>query len=73
MASFASHIHRVSQVVEAAKAHDRLVGVSGRSMIRNVQIARELGYLDLPQEMMVASFHHIVPSPSPGMSSQESR
>src|SRR5215207_6109635 len=47
VASFASHIHRVSQVVEAAKAHDRLVGVSGRSMIRNVQIARELGYLDL--------------------------
>ena len=53
VASFASHIHRVSQVVEAAKEHDRLVGVSGRSMIRNVQIARELGYLDLPQEMMV--------------------
>jgi ribonuclease J len=53
VASFASHIHRVSQVVEAAKAHDRLVGVTGRSMIRNVQIARELGYLDLPQEMYV--------------------
>ena len=53
VASFASHIHRVSQVVEAAKQHDRLVGVTGRSMIRNVQIARELGYLDLPQEMMV--------------------
>jgi ribonuclease J len=53
VASFASHIHRISQVVEAAKEHDRLVGVTGRSMIRNVQIARELGYLDLPQEMMV--------------------
>ncbi|HJQ30520.1 MAG TPA: ribonuclease J [Rubrobacter sp.] len=53
VASFASHIHRVSQVVEAAKKHDRLVGVTGRSMIRNVQIARELGYLDLPQEMFV--------------------
>jgi ribonuclease J len=53
VASFASHIHRVSQVVEAAKKHDRLVGVTGRSMVRNVQIARELGYLDLPQEMMV--------------------
>ena len=53
VASFASHIHRVSQVVEAAKKHNRLVGVTGRSMIRNVQIARELGYLDLPQEMMV--------------------
>lgn len=53
VASFASHIHRVSQVVEAAKKHDRLVGVAGRSMIRNVQIARELGYLDLPSSMLV--------------------
>ncbi len=53
IASFASHIHRVSQVVEAAKKHDRLVGVTGRSMIRNVAIARELGYLDLPQQMFV--------------------
>jgi ribonuclease J len=53
VASFASHIHRVSQVVEAAKKHNRLVGVAGRSMVRNVGIARELGYLDLPKEMMV--------------------
>jgi len=53
VASFASHIHRVSQVVEAAKKHNRLIGVAGRSMVRNVQIARELGYLDLPKEMMV--------------------
>ena len=53
VASFASHIHRVSQVVEAAKKHNRLVGVAGRSMVRNVQIARELGYLDLPDNMFV--------------------
>ncbi len=53
VASFASHVHRVSQVVEAAKKHNRLVGVTGRSMIRNVQIARELGYLDLPDNMFV--------------------
>jgi ribonuclease J len=53
VASFASHIHRVSQVVEAAKKHNRLVGVAGRSMVRNVQIARELGYLDLPASMLV--------------------
>ncbi|MGI8867172.1 MAG: ribonuclease J, partial [Rubrobacteraceae bacterium] len=53
VASFASHIHRVQQVVAAAKRHNRLVGVTGRSMIRNVQIARELGYLDLPQAMYV--------------------
>jgi ribonuclease J len=53
VASFASHIHRVSQVVEAAKRYGRLVGVTGRSMIRNVYIARELGYLDLPEAMLV--------------------
>ena len=53
VASFASHIHRLNQVVQAAKKHDRLVGVAGRSMVRNVQIARELGYLDLPSSMLV--------------------
>lgn len=53
VASFASHLHRVQQVVEAAKRHNRLVGLSGRSMIRNVGIARELGYLDLPASMIV--------------------
>src|ERR671916_581137 len=53
VASFASHLHRIQQVVEAAKRYDRLVGVTGRSMIRNVQIARDLGYLDLPDSMLV--------------------
>jgi ribonuclease J len=53
VASFASHIHRVAQVVEAAKRHNRLVGVTGRSMVRNVGIARELGYLDLPPQLLV--------------------
>jgi ribonuclease J len=53
VASFASHVHRIQQVVEAAKKHERLVGLTGRSMIRNVQIARDLGYLDLPDSMLV--------------------
>jgi ribonuclease J len=53
VASFASHIHRIQQVIEAARKHDRLVGLTGRSMIRNVHIARDLGYLDLPDEMLV--------------------
>ena len=53
VASFASHIHRITQVVEAAKNHNRLVGLTGRSMIRNVHIARDLGYLDLPEAMLV--------------------
>jgi ribonuclease J len=43
----------VQQVVEAAKRHDRLIGISGRSMVRNIGIARELGYLDLPASMIV--------------------
>jgi ribonuclease J len=53
VASFASHLHRIQQVVETAKRHDRLVGLTGRSMIRNVHIARELGYVDLPDSMLV--------------------
>jgi ribonuclease J len=53
VASFASHIHRITQVIEAAKHHNRLVGLTGRSMVRNVHIARDLGYLDLPDSMLV--------------------
>ncbi|TCJ16956.1 ribonuclease J [Rubrobacter taiwanensis] len=53
VASFASHLHRIGQVVEAAKLHDRLIAVTGRSMVRNVQIARDLGYLNIPASMMV--------------------
>ncbi|AHY46708.1 putative hydrolase of the metallo-beta-lactamase superfamily [Rubrobacter radiotolerans] len=53
VASFASHLHRVAQVVETAKKHNRLVGLTGRSMVRNVGIARELGYLDIPDQMLV--------------------
>jgi ribonuclease J len=66
VASFASHIHRISQVVEAAKRHGRLVGVTGRSMIRNVHIARELGYLDLPEQMLVDQ-RDINRVPDPGL------
>ena len=53
VASFASHIHRIQQVIETAKRHNRLVGLTGRSMIRNVHIARDRGYLDLPDGMLV--------------------
>jgi ribonuclease J len=44
VASFASHIHRVQQVCDAAVACDRKVVVTGRSMINNTKIARKLGY-----------------------------
>ncbi len=54
VASFASHIHRIQQIVNAARHHRRKLAVVGRSMIRNVQMARELGYLDAPREMMIS-------------------
>jgi ribonuclease J len=48
VASFASHVHRVQQVLDAAVAHGRKVAFVGRSMVRNMGIARDLGYLDVP-------------------------
>ncbi len=55
VACFASHIHRVQQVLDAAVAHDRKVAYVGRSMIRNMNIARELGYLTVPGDTLVES------------------
>jgi ribonuclease J len=52
-ASFASHIHRIQQVVNAARHHRRKLAIVGRSMIKNTQIARELGYLKIPDEMLI--------------------
>ncbi|HUA28423.1 MAG TPA: ribonuclease J [Streptosporangiaceae bacterium] len=45
---FASHVHRVQQVMDAAAAHGRKVALVGRSMVRNMGVARELGYLRIP-------------------------
>ena len=45
---FASHVHRVQQVLDAAHAHDRKVAFIGRSMVRNMGIARDLGLLRDP-------------------------
>ena len=45
---FASHVHRVQQVLDAAAAHGRKVALVGRSMVRNMGVARELGYLRVP-------------------------
>src|SRR4051812_43673637 len=53
VACFASHVHRVQQVLDAAAAHGRKVGYVGRSMIRNMQIAAELGYLHVPEGVLV--------------------
>ncbi len=53
VACFSSNIHRVQQVVEAAAASGRKVLLNGRSMVANVQIARELGYLQLPPDILI--------------------
>jgi ribonuclease J len=45
---FASHVHRVQQVLDTAAAHGRKVVLVGRSMVRNMGVARELGYLKVP-------------------------
>ena len=45
---FASHVHRVQQVLDAAAAHDRKVALVGRSMVRNMGVAMDLGYLRVP-------------------------
>ncbi|MFN2560536.1 MAG: ribonuclease J [Jatrophihabitans sp.] len=53
VACFASHVHRVQQVLDAAVAAERQVALVGRSMVRNMQIARELGLLKVPDGLLV--------------------
>ncbi|MEQ6902625.1 ribonuclease J [Nocardioides sp. YIM 152588] len=53
VACFASHVHRVQQVLDSAVAHGRKVAYVGRSMVRNMGIARDLGYLTVPPGVMV--------------------
>jgi ribonuclease J len=54
VAAFASHVHRVQQVIDAAVAHRRRVAFIGRSMVRNMNVARELGYLTVPGGTLVS-------------------
>ena len=53
VACFASHVHRVQQVLAAAESHGRKVAFIGRSMVRNMGIARDLGYLTIPPGLIV--------------------
>jgi len=55
VACFASHVHRVQQVLDAAVAHKRKVAYVGRSMIRNMNVAKDLGYLNVPSDTLVDS------------------
>ncbi|HET7327698.1 MAG TPA: ribonuclease J [Nocardioidaceae bacterium] len=53
VACFASHIHRVQQVMDTAVRCGRKVAYVGRSMVRNMAVARELGYLHVPPDTLV--------------------
>jgi ribonuclease J len=53
VACFASHVHRVQQVLDAAVAHGRKVVYVGRSMLRNMGVARDLGYLRVPANTLI--------------------
>ncbi|MET3768414.1 ribonuclease J [Marisediminicola sp. UYEF4] len=55
VASFSSHVHRVQQVLDAANANGRRVAFMGRSMVRNMSIAAELGYLKVPPGVLIDS------------------
>ncbi|MDR2586693.1 MAG: ribonuclease J [Coriobacteriales bacterium] len=56
VASFSSHIHRIQQVCDAAVAAGRKVAVTGRSMLTNTRIARELGYLKVDEKLLVDAY-----------------
>jgi ribonuclease J len=53
VSSFASHVHRIQQILDTAHRHGRKVAFVGRSMVRNMGIARELGYLTIPDGLVV--------------------
>jgi ribonuclease J len=53
VASFSSHVHRVQQVLDAAHANGRRVALLGRSMVRNMTIAADLGYLKVPENVLI--------------------
>lgn len=56
IASFASHIHRMQQICDAAVANGRKVVVTGRSMVQNTDIARRLGYLNIRDDDIVDAY-----------------
>lgn len=55
VASFASHVHRVQQIIDTAASHNRKVAFVGRSMVRNMKIAKDMGYLTIPADLIIDS------------------
>jgi ribonuclease J len=62
-ACFASHIHRIQQIITAAWKNNRKVAICGRSMVDNVNIASSLGYLNIPENLIVDT-HEILNLPA---------
>lgn len=56
VASFSSHIHRLQQICDAARSCGRKIVVTGRSMLTNTRVARELGYLQIPEEDIIDAY-----------------
>ena len=55
VASFSSHVHRVQQIIDVAAQHGRKVVFIGRSMVRNMKIAEDMGYLNVPADLVIDS------------------
>ena len=53
VATFASNVHRVQQIVNSAEKYGRKIAVCGRSMINMIETAREIGYIDAPENMFI--------------------
>jgi ribonuclease J len=55
VASFASHVHRVQQIIDVAVKNNRKIAFVGRSMVRNMALASDLGYLTIPGGALISS------------------
>jgi len=53
VASFSSHVHRVQQIIDVSAQHGRKVIFIGRSMVRNMKIAEDMGYLNVPADLVI--------------------
>ena len=67
---FASHIHRVQQIADAAIHYDRVIATMGMSMKKNVRLAREMGLLNIPENRLRRHRRHQGPRPGQGLRDQ---